>query len=127
MRQNPRVAHVHQFLGGLVVGLNLVACVWAFLVYRGTTTAGRVFAQVLALSHTVIVGQAVLGLLLLSSQHRAPVQLHYLYGFAPAIAVLFGYSARTEDVRRNTLVFAIVALVATLFSIRAFMTGMGWG
>jgi hypothetical protein len=110
-----------------VVTLNLVACVWAYLVWRGPVMAGRAFTQVLALSHTVIVGQAVLGLLLLSAQHRAPVQLHYLYGFAPAIAVLFGYSSRTEDTRRNTLVFTLVALVATLFAARAFMTGMGWG
>lgn len=127
MRQNPPVPHVHQVLGGFVVAINLVACIWAFLVYRGTVVPGRAFTQVLALSHTVIIGQAVLGLLLLSSQYRAPVQLHYLYGFAPAVAVLFGYSSRTEDPRRNTLVFAVVALVATLFAARAFMTGMGWG
>jgi hypothetical protein len=121
------VVHVHQVLGGFVVAINLVACIWAFLVYRGTITAGRAFTQVLALSHTVILGQAAIGLLLLSSQHRAPVQLHYLYGLAPAVGVIFGYSSRTEDPRRNTLVFAIVALAATLFAIRAFMTGMGWG
>jgi hypothetical protein len=127
MRQNPPVVHVHQFLGGFVVGINLLACVWAFLVYRGTITPGRAFTQVLALSHTLIVAQALIGLLLLASQHRAPVQLHYLYGFAPAVAVLFGYSSRTEDPRRNTLVFAFVALAATLLGARAFMTGMGWG
>jgi hypothetical protein len=82
------VVHVHQVLGGFVVAINLVACIWAFLVYRGTITAGRAFTQVLALSHTVILGQAAIGLLLLSSQHRAPVQLHYLYGLAPAVGVI---------------------------------------
>jgi hypothetical protein len=121
------VVHVHQVLGGIVVGINLLACVWAFLVYRGSIQPERWFAQTLALSHTLILGQALIGLLLLASQHRAPVQLHYLYGFAPAVAVLFGYSARTDDTRRNTLVFAFVALAATLFGARAFMTGMGWG
>ena len=48
----------------------------------------------LALSHTVIFGQAALGLLLLAGQYRAPVQLHYVYGLAPAAAVLFAYSSR---------------------------------
>ena len=118
---------VHQAIGGFVIALNLIAAVWGFLVWRGTAGSGRAFQQVLALSHTVIIAQAVIGLLLLSSEHRAPVQLHYVYGLAPAVAVLFAYSARTEEARRNVLVFSIVALTAGLLAARAFMTGKGWG
>ncbi len=118
---------VHQALGGLVILLNLVAGLWALLVYRGRREPTKPFQQVLALSHTVIVGQATIGLLLLMSQHHAPASLHYIYGLAPAGAVLFAYSARTEEPRRNILVFAIIALVATAFAARAFMTGIGWG
>jgi hypothetical protein len=55
------------------------------------------------------------------------VQLHYVYGLAPAAAVLFAYSARSEDPRRNTLVFAIIAILAGLLAGRAFMTGKGYG
>ena len=54
----------------------------------------------------------MLGLLLLAGKYRAPVQLHYVYGLAPAAAVLFAYSSRPEDTRRNTLVFAIIAVLA---------------
>ena len=93
----------------------------------GRLTAGRAFEQVLALSHTVIFGQAALGLLLLAGQYRAPVQLHYVYGLAPAAAVLFAYSSRSEDPRRNTLVFSIIAVLAGLLAARAFMTGKGYG
>jgi branched-subunit amino acid transport protein len=117
----------HQALGGFVILLNLVAGTWAVLVVRGRLQPGRAFEQVLALSHTVIIGQALIGLLLLASKHRAPVQLHYVYGLAPAVAVVFAYSARSDDPRRNEAVFAIVAFVAALFAARAFMTGAGLG
>jgi hypothetical protein len=122
-----RVTAIHQVLGGLVIAINLCAGIWGLLVVRGRLRAGRAFEQVLALSHTVIVGQAMLGLLLLSSNHRAPVQLHYVYGFAPAAAIVFAYSARSDDPRRNQLVFAVIALVAAALAGRAFMTGEGWG
>ena len=118
---------VHESLGGFVILVNLLAGVWGFAVWRGTLRANRAFQQVLALSHTVIIGQALLGMLLLASKNRAPVQLHYVYGLAPAGAVLFAYSARTEDPRRNVLVFSVIAIVAALFAARAFMTGKGWG
>ena len=118
---------VHQALGGLVVLINLVAGAWGLLVHRGRLQPSKPFEQVLALSHTVIVGQAAIGLLLLMSRHRAPVSLHYIYGLAPAGAVLFAYSARGEEPRRNILVFAVIALVAAAFAARAFMTGKGWG
>ena len=55
------------------------------------------------------------------------MQLHYVYGLAPAAAVLFAYSSRTEDTRRNILVFAIIAVLAGLLAGRAFMTGKGYG
>ena len=118
---------VHQALGGFVVAINLIAGIWGILIYRGRLGAGRAFEQTLALSHTVIFGQAALGLLLLAGEYRAPVQLHYVYGLAPAAAVLFAYSSRTDDPRRNTLVFAIIAILAGLLAARAFMTGKGYG
>jgi hypothetical protein len=74
---------VHQALGGLVVAINLLAGIWGLLIWRGRLQANRAFEQVLALSHTIIFGQALLGLLLLAGKYRAPVQLHYVYGLRP--------------------------------------------
>jgi hypothetical protein len=121
------VVEVHEVVGACVLALNLLAGVWGVLVYRGRLVAGRAFEQALALSHTAILGQTLLGLYLLSTKHRAPVQLHYVYGAAPALAVLFAYSSRTEDPRRNTLVFSVIALVIAALATRAFMTGKGFG
>ena len=108
---------------GLLVS-NLVAGLWGLLVYRGTLRAGRVYAQVLALAHTLVVGQAMLGLLLLGGERRAADSIHYVYGLAPLVLVGFAYSARTEDARRNVLVFSLSALVVAGLAARAWTTGM---
>ena len=67
-------------------------------------------SQLLALSHTLALLQGAFGLYLLAGGYRAPMQLHYVYGLLPSAAVLFGYSARTADGRRNLLQFSIIAL-----------------
>ncbi len=121
------VPRIHETLGAVLIAINLVAGGWGLLIYRDRLRSGRAFEQVLALSHTIVVGQALVGLLLLGSNRRAPVQLHYVYGAVPAVLVLFGYSSRTDDPRRNVLVFAIVALLVAALGARAFMTGKGWG
>ncbi len=114
---------LHATVGILVVALNLAAGLWALAVYRGRARAGRAFQQVLALSHTLVLGQALLGLTLLSGARRAAAELHYVYGLLPGALVVFAYSARTDDVRRNVLVFAVAALLITGLSIRAYTTG----
>lgn len=116
------VVTIHYALGVVVVVINLVAGLWGIAVWKGWLTPGRVFAQVLAASQTVIIGQAVLGLLLLSQNLRAAQQLHYVYGLLPAGLVIFAYSARRNDQRRNILIFAIAALVASALAVRAFMS-----
>ena len=95
------VTDLHIGLGFAVIAVNLVAGVWGLLVWRGVLRANRVFEQVLAASQTVIFGQAVLGLLLLSQNLRAAQQLHYVYGLLPAAMVIFAYSARRKDPRRQ--------------------------
>jgi hypothetical protein len=117
---------IHYWLGAIVIAINAVAGVWGLAAWRGWVAPGRVFAQVLAASHTVIIGQAVLGLLLLSQNLRAPEELHYVYGLLPAALVVFAYSARRGDERRNLLIFAIASVLAAALSIRAFMSGGGF-
>ena len=46
-------------------------------------------------------------------------------GRMASAAVLFGYSARTPDGRRNLLQFSIIAFVIAALGTRAFMTGRG--
>jgi hypothetical protein len=119
------VVVVHMTVGGAVVVLNWLAGLWGLAVWRTRRTVTPLLQQTIALSHTAVLAQAALGLYLLTANHRAPAQLHYVYGLLPVGAVLFGYSARTEDGRRNLLVFSVVAVVIGGLAVRAFMTGKG--
>src|SRR5689334_15628680 len=112
------VVVVHMTVGGAVVVLNWLAGLWGMVVWRRRRAVTPLLQQTIALSHTAVVAQVFLGLYLLAANHRAPAQLHYVYGLLPLGAVLFGYSARTEDARRNLLVFSIVALVIGALAIR---------
>ena len=113
------VTQLHLWLGLIVIAINLIAGIWGLLVWRRKLPANKAYAQVLAASQTVIVGQAIIGLLLLSQNLRAAEQLHYVYGLLPAGMVVFAYSARRDDHLRNILIFSIAALLAAALSTRA--------
>ena len=119
------VTQIHLWLGLLVIAINLVGGIWGLLVWRRKLPANKLYAQILAASQTVIIGQAIIGLLLLSQNLRAAEQLHYVYGLLPAAMVVFAYSARRDDHLRNILIFSIAALLAAALSTRA-LTVSGW-
>jgi len=121
------IVSLHYGLGVAVIIVNLLAGAWGLAVWRGWLAPGRAFAQVLAASQTVIIGQAVFGLLLLSQNLRAAQQLHYVYGLLPAALVVFAYSARRDDQRRNILIFSIAGLLACALGVRAFISSGALG
>jgi hypothetical protein len=112
-------------VGGLVIALNLLVGLWGLWAWRRRNLASSVLAQLLAFSHTIVLLEGAFGLYLLAGGYRAQQQLHYVYGVIPAGAVLFGYSARTQDARRNLLQFSVIALAIAVLATRAFMTGAG--
>jgi hypothetical protein len=119
------VLEAHMAVGGLFIAVNVVVGIWGLLTWRRARPATAWLSQLLALSHTLALLQGAFGLYLLAGGYRAPVQLHYVYGLLPSAAVLFGYSARTADARRNLLQFSVIAFVIAGLGTRAFMTGRG--
>ncbi|HET6172662.1 MAG TPA: hypothetical protein VFD90_08655 [Gaiellales bacterium] len=115
----------HMAVGGLFVAINVLVAIWGLLIWRRERPVSGLFSQMLALSHTLAFLQGAFGLYLLAGGYRAPMELHYVYGLLPSAAVLFGYSARTADSRRNLLQFSIIAFVIAGLGTRAFMTGRG--
>lgn len=119
------MVEAHKAVGGLLIALNLVVGGWGLWAWRRRSVASPLLAQLIALSHTIVLLEGAFGLYLLAGGYRAQQQLHYVYGVIPAIAVLFGYSARTSDAQRNLLQFSVIALAISLLAVRAFMTGSG--
>ena len=119
------VLEAHMAVGALFIAVNVVVGIWGLLTWRRERPATPWLSQLLALSHTLALLQGAFGLYLLAGGYRAPVQLHYVYGLLPSAAVLFGYSARTADARRNLLQFSVIAFVIAGLGTRAFMTGRG--
>jgi hypothetical protein len=113
---------VHVVVGVAVLAVCAAAAILGFAAYR-RGAAGPWAAHGLALAQTVLIGQAALGLLLLSDGRRAPDRLHYTYGaLALGVALSPWFYAPVEGPRR-LLWFAGTTLVAGALAVRAFMTG----
>lgn len=113
---------LHEWLGVSVLVVCFAAAALGFVAYR-RRRAGGVVSQGLALAQTVLIGQAAVGLLLLSDDRRAPDRLHYAYGaFALGVALSPWFYAPAEGPKR-LLWFAGTTLLAGALAIRAYMTG----
>ena len=113
---------VHVVLGVAVIVVSSAAAILGFVSYR-RVRAGAAVSHALVLAQTALIGQAALGLLLLSDGRRAPDRLHYAYGaFALGVALAPWFYAPLEGPRR-LLWFAGTTLVAGALAMRAFMTG----
>jgi hypothetical protein len=113
---------VHVVLGAAAIVVCTAAAALGFVAYR-RQRAGAIVGHAVALAQTVLIGQAAIGLLLLSDGRRAPDRLHYAYGaFALGVALSPWFYAPLEGPRR-LLWFAATTLVAGALGVRAFMTG----
>jgi hypothetical protein len=113
---------LHVAVGVAVVVVCAAAALLGFVSYR-RARAGATVSHALVLAQTVLIGQAALGLLLLSDGRRAPDRLHYAYGaFALGVALAPWFYAPVEGPRR-LLWFAATTLVAGALAVRAFTTG----
>jgi hypothetical protein len=112
---------LHVVLGVVVIAVCLGAAVLGFVSYR--RGAGGLVAHSLALAQTALIGQAAVGLLLLSDGRRAPDRLHYTYGaIALGVALSPWFYAPAVGPRRLVW-FAVTTLLAGALAVRAFMTG----
>lgn len=113
---------VHVVLGVAVIVVCVGAAVLGFLARR-RGSVGATVAHALALAQTVLIGQAAVGLLLLSDGKRASDRLHYTYGaLALGVALSPWFYAPGVGPKR-LLWFAGTTLVAAALAVRALMTG----
>ena len=110
-------------VGALLIAATLAVAVWGFVAYRRSSPPGRLFTHMLALAQTLVLAQATLGLVLISRDLRPGQQLHFAYGLLPLLAVAYPYALRTDDGRRNLLLFSIGSALIAALGLRAYMTG----
>jgi hypothetical protein len=116
------VLTAHRVVAVCVLACTFVTAAAGLLAYR-RGRAGTFVPQLIALAQTLLVAQVGLGLLLLSSHHRAAQRLHYAYGTFALAAVLAPWLYAPEEPRRRLLWFALATLLAGALAVRAYMTG----
>ncbi|HYX86848.1 MAG TPA: hypothetical protein VE777_17905 [Gaiellales bacterium] len=114
---------VHAVVGALVILTNAAAGVWGYAAYRRDRPPRPAYQQLLAAAQTLVIGQATLGLILLSQGNEPGDRLHFVYGLLPLLAVAYPYALRGDDGRRNLLLFSVSSALIAALGIRAFMTG----
>jgi hypothetical protein len=117
------VLTAHHTVAFLVLAVTWSAAVLAGVSYYRRREPRGIVTHLLALAQTVVIAQVGLGLLLLSSHHRAPDRLHYVYGSLSLAAVLAPWLYAPADRRRRLAWFAGATLVAGALAVRAYMTG----
>jgi hypothetical protein len=114
---------VHHTIAFLVLAATWGAAVLAAVAYYRRREPRGLVTHLLALAQTLLIAQVGLGLLLLSSHHRAPHRLHYLYGTLSLLAALSPWLYAPVERRARLLWFAGATLVAGALAVRAYMTG----
>jgi hypothetical protein len=114
---------LHAWNAVVLIAVNTLAGAVGLVAARRRTEPGRIFEHLVALGQTLLVAQGALGLLLLSSDHRAPDRLHYLYGAVALGIVLSPWFYAPPDRQRRLVWFAGASLVAAALGVRAYMTG----
>lgn len=120
---------VHVIAAVALLASSALVGVWGLARTAQVTTPqrpreGRAFAQLLQLSHTLVLGAGIVGLLLLAEGHDVADQLHVrVYGPCMLVAIVASYGYRTKDPRVNVRVFSIASLVVFALGLRAFWTG----
>jgi hypothetical protein len=113
---------VHLALGVAVIAVCIGAAALGLVASR-RGTAGGLVSHGLVLAQTALIGQAAVGLLLLSDGRRAPDRLHYAYGALALGVALSPWFYAPDTPARRLLWFAVATLLAGALAVRAFMTG----
>jgi len=147
-RSIPAVETVHQVIGFVVVGIFALGWIWGLAAKISKRGPGDLYWRWVSVAQVVAGLQAVLGIVLLLMGRRVSSGtgianvLHYVYGLLPLLLFVIAHViARTGNLsvvgmqhRDGTPIkvrpwtpFAWVSFISFGLTLRALMTGMGWG
>src|ERR1700757_3081134 len=113
---------VHHAVAFAVIAATFAAAATRAWTYYRHGEARGLLTHLLALAQTLLVAQVGIGLLLLSSHHRAADRLHYLYCTLALLAVLAPWMYAPTDRRGRLAWFTGATLVARALAVRAYLT-----
>lgn len=107
----------------VVVGLNLVASVWAFTAHKVEAARGRPMWIVTGIAQVSVFVQVILGVIAMQSDTAQPSDTHNFYGFLTIISVAIIYSYRQQILEWQYLLYGFGGLFLAGLGVRAiFLT-----
>lgn len=116
-------SELHVNTAWVVVGLNLLAAIWAFTAHKVEAARGRPFWIATAVAQVSVFVQVVLGVIAMQSDTVQASDTHNFYGFLTIISVAIIYSYRQQIIEWQYLLYGFGGLFLVGLGLRAiFLT-----
>lgn len=116
-------AELHVNTAWVVVGLNLVAAIWAFTAHKVEAARGRSLWVVTAVAQVSVFVQVLLGVIAMQSETSQASDTHNFYGFLTIISVAIIYSYRQQIIEWQYLLYGFGGMFLVGLGLRAiFLT-----
>jgi hypothetical protein len=117
------IGDIHVNTAWLVVGLNTVAAMWAFVAHRVEAARGRALWIVTAIAQVSVLVQVTLGVIALQADGVEASDTHTFYGFLTIASVGIIYSYRQQIMEWQYLLYGFGGLFIAGLGVRAiFLT-----
>ncbi|MFT5530264.1 MAG: hypothetical protein ACI91O_000272 [Candidatus Poriferisodalaceae bacterium] len=113
----------HQLVGWIFVVANAIAGCWALAATRWSELERRELWWFTAAAQVVATPQAILGVLLMTTQDRTPPDMHVFYGFLTMMVVGILYSYRQQLSHQMLALYGFGGLFLMGLGIRAMLLG----
>jgi len=119
------VVQIHKLAGFVVVAVFAAGWIWGLAAWATKRGPGERFWTWVTMAQVLAGLQAIGGIVVFVSGHRALTLLHYAYGLFPIVALAGAHLvARRPDFRERPWVpFAWIAFICFGLTLRAAMTG----
>jgi uncharacterized membrane protein len=115
---------IHCRIGLSVIFFALALGVWGTVAYLRGAGVSNNYRGALVIGELLVIGQALVGVLLVITGHWPPDVLHFLYGIVVVLMWVMTYIyTKGAMTRREVLIYAMVSFFIMGLAIRGIMTG----
>ena len=118
---------LHVNTAWVVVGLNLMAAIWAFTAHKVEGARGRPFWIFTAIAQISVFVQVTLGVIAMQIAGAEPSGTHTFYGFLTIISIAIVYSYRQQILEWQYLLYGGGGLFLVGLGLRAIFLTNGAG